>query len=139
MPQLEKPLSTKTVVALAVVAGGLLSLAFSLASYEPYLAKLGPVRGGRERSVHGRDATRPTEPAAARAVRPADPAERTVIAELNSAERPVSAARPHALADLVVLISVDGLRPDVLFPHAPNIRLMQSEGTSAVSARTISK
>jgi arylsulfatase A-like enzyme len=140
MPRLEKPLSTKAVVALAVLAGGLLSLAFSLASYEPYLAKLGLLRGGRERSaVHGRDGTRRTERPAERPARLADLVERTVIAELNSGERPVSAASPDALADLVVLISVDGLRPDVLFPHAPNIRRMQSEGTSAVSARTISK
>src|SRR6201999_2592616 len=44
-----------------------------------------------------------------------------------------------ALADLVVLISVDGLRPDVIVRHAENTRRMQVGGSFATSGRTISK
>jgi arylsulfatase A-like enzyme len=38
-----------------------------------------------------------------------------------------------------VLISVDGLRPDVIATNAPNIRRLQLEGSWATDARTISK
>lgn len=66
----------------------------------------------------------------------------SIIAELNAApvqEPGTAAVPPDALAELVVLISVDGLRPDVFFPHAPNIRRMQRDGGWAIHARTISK
>src|SRR5262245_6883256 len=54
-------------------------------------------------------------------------AEREVVAEFNAAEH--SGRNPKALADLVVLISVDGLRPDVITDYAENTRRMQNEGT----------
>jgi len=70
--------------------------------------------------------------------------EDTVVAELRPAASEggassASAARPGALADLVVLISVDGLRPDVIFPNAINIHRLQLEGTYAVAAHTASR
>lgn len=47
--------------------------------------------------------------------------------------------RPDALADLVVLISVDGLRPDAIFPYARTIHRMREDGAWASNARTISR
>lgn len=44
-----------------------------------------------------------------------------------------------AMTELVVLISVDGLRPDVIFPVAPTIHRLTLEGASALHSRTISK
>jgi predicted AlkP superfamily pyrophosphatase or phosphodiesterase len=49
------------------------------------------------------------------------------------------AARTRALADLAVLISVDGLRPDVVFPHALKIHRLELDGAWAPVARTASK
>lgn len=69
--------------------------------------------------------------------------EEGVVAELSDDHAPVAqnapTARKAALADLVVLISVDGLRPDVVFPNAIDIHRMQLEGVNAPAARTASK
>ncbi|MGD8861053.1 MAG: alkaline phosphatase [Myxococcales bacterium] len=63
-----------------------------------------------------------------------------VVAELAGEEiPPPHPRRQKATADLVVLVSVDGLRPDVIFPHARNIERMRQQGTFATNARTISK
>ena len=73
---------------------------------------------------------------------PADE-EEGVVAELT-APRPAATtkthegARAHAVADLVVLISIDGLRPDVIFPNALNIHRLILEGAFAPVARTAS-
>lgn len=48
-----------------------------------------------------------------------------------------SGMRP--LTDLFVLVSVDGLRPDVIFPHAPTIQRLRHAGADARNTRTISK
>lgn len=68
----------------------------------------------------------------------------TLVAELNEPLTPaaatVSLPRPtRAPADLVLLISVDGLREDAVFPLARNMHRLANEGTSAVNARTVSK
>ena len=67
----------------------------------------------------------------------------SVVAELSetsSPQAPASAApRGRALADLAVLISVDGLRPDVVFPQALRIHRLQLDGAWAPQARTASK
>jgi hypothetical protein len=68
----------------------------------------------------------------------------SVVAELSDAEPAIppaskGASRGHALADLAVLISVDGLRPDVVFPHALRIHRLQLDGAWAPVARTASK
>jgi arylsulfatase A-like enzyme len=65
--------------------------------------------------------------------------EETVVAERTRRESEPLPPAPDALAELVLLISVDGLRPDVIFPHAPNIHRMHLEGASANNARTVSK
>lgn len=52
---------------------------------------------------------------------------------------PATERRPGALADLVVLLSVDGLRPDAIFPGAPTMHRLGVEGARAVNSRTISK
>ena len=66
-----------------------------------------------------------------------------VVAELSeSATTPAASKgtpRKAALADLAVLISVDGLRPDVVFPHALRIHRLQLDGAWAPQARTASK
>ena len=125
-------LGARGVVALLALACGLLYLVFSPASNAPKPAKLAV----QQRADHARATT-------ARSARPAEraaPAERTVVAELSSADRPANGApTAGARADLVVLMSVDGLRPDVIAEHAPHIQRMQRDGSSAVSARTISK
>lgn len=46
---------------------------------------------------------------------------------------------PKPLTDLFVLVSVDGLRPDVIFPHAPTIQRLRHSGADARNSRTISK
>lgn len=70
----------------------------------------------------------------------APPVEREVVAEFNPAASQSEHARsPKALADLVVLISVDGLRPDVIAEYAERMRRMQGEGSWATNGRTISK
>jgi hypothetical protein len=70
--------------------------------------------------------------------------EESVVAELSSAQKAPAAAthdgsRKHALADLAVLISIDGLRPDVIFPNALSIHRLILEGAFAPVARTASK
>jgi len=70
-------------------------------------------------------------------------ATRTIVAELTGrATDDKEPKRPDprkAIADLVVLISVDGLRPDVIFPEAPTIHRLQLDGAAALHSRTISK
>ena len=65
----------------------------------------------------------------------------TVVAELteqqNSTPKP-QAPKEQSIADLVLLISVDGLRPDAL-NHAKHIRRLSFTGAHASNARTISK
>lgn len=69
----------------------------------------------------------------------------TLVAELSEAAAPAAAAAAgvpapaRAPADLVLLVSVDGLREDAVFPLARNMHRLAVEGTSAVNARTISK
>jgi hypothetical protein len=94
---------------------------------------------------------RPTSSAAATAHAPrrkGDREDESVVAELSEVEpaaEPTTAgaseqvSRGEALADLAVLISVDGLRPDVVFPHALRIHRLQLEGAWAPVARTASK
>ena len=69
--------------------------------------------------------------------------DRTVVAELTERdpeEEPAAPSEPpQALAQLVVLISVDGLRHDVVFPHAQTIHGLTITGASAIHSRTISK
>ena len=77
------------------------------------------------------------------AQQPGDPAaDRTVVAELTGRSEEEEQAEPEpreAIADLVVLISVDGLRPDVIYPQAPTIHGLQLRGAAALHSRTISK
>ncbi|MDH5676444.1 MAG: alkaline phosphatase family protein [Myxococcales bacterium] len=98
-------------------------------------------------------------PQTAEAVVPGEPADATdatmdeadegpetaVVAELSE-PAPKAASTPagrprsgRALADLVVLISVDGLRPDVIAGNARQIQRMHNQGSHAAKARTISK
>lgn len=70
--------------------------------------------------------------------------ETTVVAELtdhpDDEEPPAKPKRrPDAPADLVVLLSVDGLRPDAVYPGAPTIHRLGVEGARAPHSRTISK
>jgi hypothetical protein len=87
-------------------------------------------------------------PRASASARPAQVAgsgeEESVVAELSDTPTAPAAAeagapRTRALADLVVLISVDGLRPDVVFPYALKIHRLQLDGAWAPVARTASK
>lgn len=50
-----------------------------------------------------------------------------------------AAQAARSLTDLFVLVSVDGLRPDVIFPHAPTIQRLRHLGADARNTRTISK
>jgi hypothetical protein len=91
----------------------------------------------------------PAPPVAVMGARPISPtpqadarAPERVVAELNAPHVPKDTAAGgtrNALADLVVLISVDGLRPDVIARHTPHIHRLQREGSWAPNARTVSK
>lgn len=88
----------------------------------------------------------PTSPeaTAANLVPPVEqPVPPTVVAEvtdqLPSAEPATVTPADARLADLVVLLSVDGLRPDAVFPMAPTIRRLMTQGASATNTKTISK
>jgi len=67
----------------------------------------------------------------------------TVVAELTDEQPGVKPSdvptRANAVADLVVLLSVDGLRPDAVLPMAPTIRRLMMQGASAINTQTISK
>jgi arylsulfatase A-like enzyme len=131
MAGLMRSLGPMRIALLVALACGLLHLVVSLANRAPK-----PANRAEQHADHVPAMTAGSVAAAP----PATPAERTVVAEISSAERPANASRDAgALADLVVLMSVDGLRPDVISEHAPNIQRMQRDGSSAVSARTISK
>jgi arylsulfatase A-like enzyme len=108
-------LGKQAIGVLALLAGVHLYFGFILERAIP-----DPANFGRARAASGASGRKPA-----------------VVTELGAAEP--AAAPGSALAELVVLISVDGLRPDVIFPHAPNIRRMQKDGSHAVNARTISK
>lgn len=85
---------------------------------------------------------RANAPADAPAARPvASATDQGVHAATTAAEpqRVETGASASPIAKLVVLISVDGLRPDVVFPHAPNMHRLAVEGASAIHSRTISK
>jgi hypothetical protein len=82
--------------------------------------------------------------AAAPATAAALEADDTLVAELNEAAASAPAALPTpavptALADLVLLVSVDGLREDAVFPLARHMHRLSVEGTNALNARTVSK
>lgn len=73
---------------------------------------------------------------------PAGPA-RAVDPEVRRSKRaPVVAAsanEPRRLADLVVLVSLDGFRPDVMSPNTPALHKLYLQGASPHVARTIAK
>jgi arylsulfatase A-like enzyme len=52
---------------------------------------------------------------------------------------PLSKVGPRAPADLVVVVSIDGLRPDVITPSMSALHRLFLQGSSARVARTISK
>jgi hypothetical protein len=120
-------LRPRRAVALLVITGGLLYAAWP--------------RGHAERGAVLTGGDRHAAHPAAGVLRPdASDAERSIVAELSSTGAPPGSGAVHgAIADLAVLISVDGLRPDVIVPHAPHIQRMRLEGSHATSARTISK
>ena len=93
--------------------------------------------------VESAKTTAPAAPTAAVEAEPSAPEKgvepEKVVAELNADGTAPDAAREGALVDLVVLISVDGLRPDVIFPHARMIERMRQKGTHAANARTVAK
>jgi predicted AlkP superfamily pyrophosphatase or phosphodiesterase len=56
--------------------------------------------------------------------------------------KPAAAATPartRRTADLVVLVSLDGFRPDVMGPSTPALHRLYLQGASPHVARTISK
>jgi len=54
-------------------------------------------------------------------------------------EGPLAKAQSHAPVDAVVVVSIDGLRPDVITPSTKSLHRLYLQGASAKVARTINK
>src|SRR6188474_1499315 len=65
-------------------------------------------------------------------------ASRDAVAQDAKPDTPAPATKPVAAVEHVIIISADGLRPDVLLrARTPNIRQLMDSGTFTMWARTV--